>query len=519
MKLNISKLIVIALCFLGVSCINNSNSKHTLIITDDCGCVRKCTSFEELQKIASIVISAQPDIFCLDAASPDNVNFKSKIGYNISAPYDSLFKHGYDPYGIMVDSIKAHGITFLANIRMNDHHGRMYQWSSWARKHKEWSLGKDNGDKRWRTIGALRQMDYSIPQVREHRLAILKEIMELYPVNGIQLDFIRSTPFLSQPKVEKAKFMTEYVQSVRNLLDETAKTNNSGRLLLGIVVPWDYDFCIKEGLNLETWIERGLVDYITPNEFYYANWNLSLSEWTKLIKNSACKLYPATMGNVSPYQAFEYGEPSLLGNNGVLNGEKIRAIADNYMAQQPDGFAFYNYYPCYFGEYYPKLRDWTDPRRNQNGKKQYFIGRKTKYIGTEWGNFDEGMAYAFVRDSLMDNGDKAEFKFQFSTPLENIKAQFRMAFKYKTANDKVTVKLNGMVLNEAIWEYENVLYRNTKLAVAILSCELLAEMLKQGENVVSVTLGNQPSHVIETGEFEVCTTVKSEYLKDEISVN
>lgn len=507
MKLNLSKLIIIPLYCFVVSCVSNSEPKHTLVITDDCGSVRGCATFDKLMTIANTVISARPDIFCLDAASPDNVNYHGKIGYFISgSPFDSLYAMGYDPYGIMIDSIKAHGITFLANIRMNDHHGRVRQWAPWSQVHKEWSLGKDNGERGWRTVGALRQMDYSIRDVRDYRLSILKEITELYPVDGIQLDFIRSTPFLSEPKSEKAKFLTAYVQSVRELLDETAKRNHSERLLLGIVVPWDYDFCVSEGLELEKWVNEGLIDFITPNEFYYANWNMSFDKWKELLKDSPCKLYPATMGNVSPYQVFEHGEPSLLGHaNKELDGPKIRAIADNYMSQQPDGFAFYNFYPNFFGEYYPELREWTNPAKNRNLNKQYFIGRKTKYIGTEWGNFDEGMSYAFIRDSLQNKGDIAEYKFRFSSPMDQAKANFRMAIKYLTADDQIRILLNGTELLNAKWEYKTVEYKEKEMQAAFLSCELSKDILIQGENTLSVRLLSQPSKIIETGEFEICT--------------
>lgn len=506
MKINLNKLVVIPLFCLIASCGNNTEPKHTLVITDDFGCVRKCKTIDEIMQVANTVISAQPDIFCLDAASPDNICYKGSIGYYIpGSPNDSLIAQGYNPYGIMVDSIKAHGITFLANIRMNDHHGRVRQWAPWSQEHMEWSLGKDNGDLGWRTVGALRQMDYSIKEVREYRLSILKEITELFPIDGFQLDFIRSTPFLSEPKLDKAKFLTAYLQSVRELLDETAKKNNSKRLLLGVNLPWDYDFCVSEGLDIKSWIELGIVDYISPGEFYYSNWNISLDKWKKVIENSLCKIYPFTMGNVSPYQTFEHGEPSLLGDNSNLNGEKIRAIADNYWSQQPDGFAFYNFYPCYFGELYPNLREWTDPGKNTNLKKQYFIGRKTKYVGTEWGNFDEGMAYAFVRDSLVNKGDRAEFKFRFSTSLENVKANFRMVFKYKNTNDQIVVKINGTKLANINWEYKNVPYKETEINIAILSCELSKDVLIQGENTVSVELLSQPSMTIETGEYEICT--------------
>ncbi|MBD3386106.1 hypothetical protein GF407_14420 [candidate division KSB1 bacterium] len=44
---------------------------------------------------------------------------------------------GYDPYAMMVDTLRNHDIMVMANIRMNDHHGRLLYWTPWERQHKD----------------------------------------------------------------------------------------------------------------------------------------------------------------------------------------------------------------------------------------------------------------------------------------------------------------------------------------------------------------------------------------------
>ena len=150
----------------------------------------------------------------------------------------------------------------LANVRMNDHHGRLVQWTPWEREHKEWSLAEDTGARDWKSIGALRQMDYAIEGLRKFRFSILEEILEQFDIDGLQLDFGRTAPFLSEPKAENARFMTEYVREVRQLLDKTARKRQRGEMLLGVIVPWDIDFCTQEGLQVQQWIEQELIDYV-----------------------------------------------------------------------------------------------------------------------------------------------------------------------------------------------------------------------------------------------------------------
>lgn len=475
-----------------------------LLITSDFNSVRRCSTLDELYGVAQTMISANPDILTLDVCSPDLVNYHSSIGFFIKgSPFDALFEKGIDPYGIMVDTLKQHQITVLANVRMNDHHGRPIQWTPWEREHMEWSLFEDTGARDWKAIGRLRHMDYAIEGVRDYRFSILKEVIDRFNVDGFQLDFGRTAPFVSEPKSENAKYMTEYVKRVRNLLDETSRKQQRERMLLGVLVPWDYDFCVAEGLEIQTWIDQGFIDYVSPGEWYYADWNLPLEPWKKTTADKDCQLYPFTPGNVSPYQDFEHGEPSLLGENRVLDPAKIRAIADNFMSQQPDGFAFYNFYTFDFGEYYPNLREWVNPEISQGLPRHYFNGRKLVYHATEKATFDKGIA--FERTPLV-TGEPVKFPFRFGTSLDGKKALLKMVFKHAKTSDSLIVRLNGMKLKAAEIEEKEVNWKNEQPIRALFwSAELDASALVSGENWLTAELPNlpEPERKIEAGEFEI----------------
>ncbi len=181
-----------------------------LLVTSDFGSVMRCKTYDELLQVANTMISGKPDVQVLDQAIPDLCYYKSSIGHFWAGHrMDTLFEAGYDPLRVMVKTLKGAGVTVLAGIRMNDHHGSENMWTPWEREHKEWSLGKDTGDRDWRAVGDLRQMDYAVKGVRAHRLAIIQEIANRYEVDGIQLDFGRTAPFLSEPKREKARYLTQ----------------------------------------------------------------------------------------------------------------------------------------------------------------------------------------------------------------------------------------------------------------------------------------------------------------------
>lgn len=474
-----------------------------LLITDDFGSVRNCGSEAEMREVARILISATPDCVAMDAAGPDLVNYDSKIGLRIEgSKFDALFKAGCDPFGFMVDQLKEAGIRVLANIRMNDHHGSPAYWTPWEREHVAWSLGKDTGARDWKSIGALRHMDYAIEGVRTYRLSIIAEILEQFDVDGLQLDFGRTAPFVSEPKRQQGRFMTEYVRSVRALLDKPG--HGEKRQTLGVLLPWDIDFCNQEGLEVQQWVNQGLVDFISPGEWYYADWNLPLQAWVDVVKGSGCKFHPFTPGNVSPYQEFEYGEPSQLGDNRALDGPKIRAIADNFTAQGSDGFAFYNFYTFDFGHHYPELRSWVELDRSAGKSRHYLNCRRLVYHATERETFDLGLA--FTRTELKTVGDETRLTFRFASNLVGESTVMRCALVQLTAGDEIEIRVNDSVLSPTRLAKGALGLRENAPPVMIWESELKASLLAKGENTLGLRLlkaSPQRTVPIKVGEFEI----------------
>jgi hypothetical protein len=485
---------------------SNEDISHTLVITSDFNSVRRCATPDEVNTVARIMISARPDILALDVTACGLVNYRSEIGSLIpGSRFDAMLEAGYEPYQLIVDTLRANGITVLANVRMNDHHGRLVYWTPWERNHRAWSLGEDTGSRDWKSIGALRQMDYAVEGVRSYRFSILAEILEKFEVDGLQLDFGRTAPFLSEPKTQNARYMTGYVRGVRRLLDETARKQRRGHMMLGVTVPWDVDFCTEEGLHIQQWIDEELVDYVSPGEWYYADWNIPLDRWRTMTQGTDCKLYPFTPGNVSPYQVFEYGERSLLGDNRVLDPPKIRAIADNFMSQGPDGFAFYNFYTFDFGKYYPRLRTWTNPRQTGHMSKQFLHCRRPMYHCSERETFDSGVA--FERLALVRVGDRVELPFRFSTSSTASEALLRCAIKHLHPTDEVVVRLNGHVLTpDTVKSVRDHSEGYPDVLVGIWEGTIALRSLRSDDNIIEwelVRADPKNDKEVAVGEFEI----------------
>ena len=103
----------------------------------------------------------------------------------------------------------------------------------------------------------------AVPEVREYRLSILREVAENYNFDGMQLDFARHTPFLPPGQQwELRHHITEFVRSVRQMLLEVEKRR--GRpFLLAAKVPRNLEGCRVDGFDVKEWAQQNLVDILT----------------------------------------------------------------------------------------------------------------------------------------------------------------------------------------------------------------------------------------------------------------
>ena len=436
---------------------------------------------------------------------------------------NAILAEGHDPYGIFIEILKDAGIAVVPNFRVNDHHGSPDQWTEWEREHKEWSLGQDTGtwrsykkvgDRGWREVGDLRQMDYAVKEVRERRLGILREIADRYPLDGLMLDFGRSAPFFREPKREKSDYMTQFVRAVRTMLDEVGERRGQ-HLMLAAAVPWDLDYCTEEGLDIKTWIDEGLLSYLCPGEWFFVDYNLPYSEWVALAEGSSCKVYPMLMSCVSSSDAVTPGKRVWLGDGfEEFDPPKIRALAESAYSQGADGIMFYNLHASSFGSrLYSDLRELIDPSRIPSTTRHYFYARRSKYLPTEYFSFGlpdgyaPGEVEAFTPFELSDAGDAFTYTILFGSDLGGTTADFQFKLRDLGDGDEIEVSMNDGGLSADSLDFQNCRPPNLpEFRYAIWRTALGSSHLRVGENVLTVRLVERdPGRTlpVQVGEFEI----------------
>ena len=161
--------------------------------------------------------------FVFLAATPDICFYNTKAGEEYGArrktagnrPHiramRALKKQNTDALRLVTEHMQAKGKEVLAAIRLSDtHHTRLNTFddlcSQFAIDHPEYVIKQPDG----RTNETA--LDYSIAAVRDHRMAIMKEIVTDYPVDGLELNFVRWAKHFPRDKGrEKAPIMTRYV--------------------------------------------------------------------------------------------------------------------------------------------------------------------------------------------------------------------------------------------------------------------------------------------------------------------
>ena len=140
--------------------------------------------------------------------------------------------------------MQAKGKEVLAAVRMGDtHHVRLNKFddlcSQFSIDHPEYVIKQPDG----RTNETA--LDYSIAAVRDHRLEIMREIITEYPVDGLELNFVRwAKHFPRHQGREKAPIMTRYVGRIREMMDKSERRRKNGkRLTLGVRVPESLHAC------------------------------------------------------------------------------------------------------------------------------------------------------------------------------------------------------------------------------------------------------------------------------------
>lgn len=194
---------------------------------------------------------------------------------------------GTDPLEVMIEFCREHDFEIIWSMRMNDTHDSPhtpenphYYWSSFKERHPDALLGAR--DRRPRH-GSWVAVDYAHPAVREFLFQAFEELCRNYDLDGIEMDFYRHLVYFGtvaqggHATPEEIEMMTDLVRRVR-AMTEAEGVRRGKPILLTARVPDSVGFCMGMGLDIETWLEEGLLDVLVAGgDFRLNSWDYSVA--------------------------------------------------------------------------------------------------------------------------------------------------------------------------------------------------------------------------------------------------
>ena len=273
-------------------------------------------------------------LFWCDGAGGNTANYDSKVlertGVRSGQPrtyIDKWIDEGNDPPRVVVREARKRGLDVFYSFRINDIHDSFIpdEMPTFKVKNPRWMIGEQDygGVKSFKTA-----LNFAVPEVREMKFRVIEELFQKYDFDGLEIDFLRSSPyFLPGEEAKNAHLLTELLQRVRQHLIQRGKER--GRpIRLAVRVNESLRSCKLDGYDVKTWIDRGLVDYITLGSGVM---DIELGEFKKLAAPQGIHVYPCLYGWPSKYSP--------------IPAELASGLALNYWGQGADGIYLFNWFP------------------------------------------------------------------------------------------------------------------------------------------------------------------------------
>ena len=363
-----------------------------------------------------------------------------------------LIESGAMPVEILIDQSRQRGMRFIAGFRMNDGHAGHNRRAGigvaeFIESHPELRLHDPRPGPSFQEPEAL---DFTFEEVRDFTFGVVKEVASRFDIDGVELCFRETAYFPPDEAPGRAHLMTGLIRRVRAMLD--ARGSRAGKkLILGARVFASTEECAHQGLDVRGWIREGLLDYVSPQDAMYADFNVPYAEWSALTRATDCMLYPGLNPWLSVRARYRLGRTP-------LQHALFRGLAHTMYESGADGMSIYNHFvPCvWHPPFYPQamqtFHQLRDPERVARGERQYFFD--PTYAGYT-GCAIEGMCGTGtikaqqVRLERGETGASGEFHFQLYEDLRNTYGATLLFRGFGlTENDELGVCLNGRTVPE-----------------------------------------------------------------------
>ena len=398
----------------------------------------------------------------------------------------NLQAEGTDVIKASLERAKMHGMEAFISFRMNDLHfadtasGNRATFPDFWFEHPEyWTHDTTQG---WHSGQAF---DFSYPEVRQHKLNIIKEQLERYDmIDGYELDFMRFIVlFKTGEGREKAPLITEMVREIKHTIDSLSAVRGH-KILLAVRVPVTVEGALDKGLDVKQWADEGLIDFVTIGVHWRGDTGIPVAKFRKEFGHNEIPLYASIDdGGYLPREFYSDG--------------MYRGMASHILGEGADGVYLFNYY---FGDLYnrqqnnlPLLEEGGLVRRtrtpellNEIGSLATLQGRNKIYCMSD-GVTDAYRALGAAQLPVaVSSGRATDLTVQIADSLKSYTPEEMILFLRTNRPANINLEVNGTKITEQKPEYVHLYDRDRGMRPEnrMYAYILPAGSLHQGENTI-----------------------------------
>ncbi|MDX2042304.1 MAG: hypothetical protein SF097_13705 [Acidobacteriota bacterium] len=282
-----------------------------------------------------------------------------------------LHQNGIDPYQLWITRARKHGISSWISMRMNDVHDvddeRSYMHSDFWRQNPQFRRIDYRLDR-----SADRAFDYGHKEVRDYHFTLIRELVERYDFDGLELDWMRFG-FHFKPGHERqgAELMTEFTADVRRLLNSWERRRGH-KIRLGARVPSRPQTALGLGYDPAIWARRGLIDMLVVTPFWASiETDMPIELWRELLRGTSVILAAGLEVLIRSHPDSKQFQKNTL--------ETVRGAAASLLDRGADRIYLFNYMDSQTAmddlENYPKLL-------REVGQAETLAGKSRRHVMT-----------------------------------------------------------------------------------------------------------------------------------------
>jgi hypothetical protein len=417
------------------------------------------------------------DTFSYGVSRGDGLFYPSNVGMRFGAdiqPFDivpywrvwenmqSLIDRGLDPLQVLIDRAHDKGLDFFASLRMGGFDGF----------EGDYEVAKGG-------------RGYAHEEAREYQFSIIEELATRYPIEGVELDFAAAPSgngfYLREEDVEQyAPVITDFVRRAAAAVRQRPGTAGE----VGARVYPTLEMNRKVGLEVDVWLEEGLVDYVVP--MLYSCFILDADMPIDWIVEAAHAKDISVYSMLQPYYR-EQAEPHF--DRPHPTPQMMRAAAANAWDRGVDGlYTWFMSWPLGDGER-STLTELGDAELVREKDKHYFL-RWRKEDDKEF----DYPAYLPLEISAPDAQKRYEIPFAIADDTQNPRLRnlrLRLGIVNLVMADKLEILLNGESLSSEICK-RTYLRSMDPYTGQWLEFDLQEVRPQKGRNMLEICLKERP---------------------------